>query len=123
MTLSGNIDYESEVLERYTAGEVAGMLELEYEQLVRVASCFTERDAQWRPAPGVLSALEIISYLALELLPHGPAPSLSDALHALDQLYAAWQAESTAFQRVQARYLAYHLGQLEMLRAILMSSK
>ncbi len=111
--------YRAEVEERYTWGEAAAMLEIEYRQIVACAARFTEQSARQRPSPLTPSATEIISHLAVELLPHGPAPSLSDALHALDHLYASWQSEPDAFQRLQARHLAYHLGQLHLLRLAL----
>jgi hypothetical protein len=110
---------DSELVERYVEGDAAGMLEFEYGRFVEMARRFGEREARRQAAPGAPAALEIVSHVARETLPHGPAPSLSDALHALDQLYASWQAEPAAYQRVQARHLAFHLGQLQMLALVL----
>lgn len=113
------MDYEQEVWNRYVDGVATDMMAIEYRQLIEVARTFTERQARRRLAPTLPSALELISELASELLPHGPPPSLVDALHALDLTYARWQGESDAFQRVQARRFAYCLGQLTMLRGAL----
>ena len=100
------MEEEAALVERYTAGEVAEILALEMVLLRRAASPLSEKEARWSPAPSQPSTLELISTLAAELLPHGPAPSLRDALDALDHLYAEWQSEPAAFQRVQARRLA-----------------
>ncbi len=105
-------------LDAYLLDDSLAMMEAEFLQLVRVARSFSERAARQRPAPSAPSAVEIISSLARELLPNGPAPSLSDALHALDLLYAAWQGESEPFRRAQARRLAWHGGYLSLLRAV-----
>jgi hypothetical protein len=112
---------DSELVDRYVEGDAAGMLEIEYSRFVEVARRFSEREARRQAAPGAPAALEIVSHVAREVLPYGPAPSLSDALDALDRLYASWQAEPAAYQRVQARHLAYHQGQLQMLALVLAS--
>lgn len=103
------------VRDSYAWGAAGEVLAAEYEHLVAVAQRFGERAARWSPAPTLPSALEIISHLAVELLPDGPAPSLSDALYALDRVYAQWQGEPPAYQRWQARHLVYHAAQLAML--------
>ena len=82
MVQHGPVDYEMELVERYTQGDVAGMLEVEYLQFLQNVSAFDEKTARLRVAPGARSAIELVSHLAREVLPNGPAPSLSDALHA-----------------------------------------
>lgn len=112
-------DLDGELLDRYAEGEAGGQLEIEYRQLRHIAGHFSEKLARRALAPTLPTALELISALAAALLPHGPAPSLSDALHALDRSYAAWQAEEPPFQRIQARRLAVTTGQLLLLHALL----
>lgn len=119
--MSNLIDYEGEVLDRWAAGEGREMLEVEYWQVVQALRQFSERQARQQPAPGLPSVLELASELAAEALPNGPAPSLSDTLHALDRVFAGWQAESEPFQRVQARRLVLALGKLALLQAMLLA--
>jgi hypothetical protein len=114
--MSETMDWEGEVLDRWAEGEGSAMLEVEYWQVVQMLQGFSERDARQHAAPGLPSVLELASELAVEELPNGPAPSLSDTLHALDRAFAGWQAESEPFQRTQARRLVLCLGQLTMLR-------
>lgn len=116
---TADTNYGSDLFDRYAEGDVAAMLEIEYLQLVQCARRFSERDARHAPSSSVPSARALLSRLASDELPEGEAPSLSDALHALDLAYAGWQAESVPFQRAQARMLAYHLGQLEILALFL----
>ncbi len=111
-------DMDEALLDYYVAGDGAAILEAEYARLVAVAARFSERQARWAVGDAP-TAVEIVSRLAVEALPNGPAPSLSDALHALDEIFGSWQAEPTAFQRVQGRRLAFASGQLAMLRAAL----
>ena len=108
-------DNDRDVPEEYLEGNAPDLLAAEYQRLVVIAGRFSEHEARTPRAPGAPTVLELLSSLARDLLPHGPAPSLSDSLHALDAAYAAWQAEEEPFQRVQARRLAYVLGQLTLL--------
>lgn len=106
---------EARLVDLYTEGDAGEILALEVALLREVAQRFTEHLARRVIAPGIPSALEIVSALAVELLPEGPAPSMRDALDALDRLFATWQVEPAAFQRVQARRLAEAGARLALL--------
>jgi hypothetical protein len=116
------MNYEAESLDRWAEGEASAILEVEYWQVVQALRRFSEREAKQRPAPNTPNALEIAAGLAVEELPNGPAPSLSDTLHALDRTFASWQAEDAPYQRLQARRLVYTLGELTMLRRVLLGA-
>ncbi len=117
--VDSGMNYEAESLDRWAEGEASAILEVEYWQVVQALRRFSEREAKQRPAPNTPNALEIAALLAVEELPNGPAPSLSDTLHALDRAFAVWQAEDAPYQRLQTRRLAYTLGGLSMLYQLL----
>ncbi|HEX8683018.1 MAG TPA: hypothetical protein VF707_11935 [Ardenticatenaceae bacterium] len=113
------MNYEAESLDRWAEGEASAMLEVEYWRVVQALRRFSEREAKQRPAPHAPNALEIAARLAVEELSNGPAPSLSDTLHALDRTFASWQAEDAPYQRLQTRRLVYTLGELSLLHQLL----
>jgi hypothetical protein len=101
----------------YLSGDPAEMLAAEYTYLLAVLTPLTEWRARTPVSEGQPTILERIATLLPDQLPEGPAPSLSDSLHALDIAFAGWQAENEAWQRWQARQLAAFTATIEVLYA------
>lgn len=90
----------------YLMGDPTEMLAAEYAYLLAVLTPVTEWQARTPQREGAETILELIATLLPDHLPNGSAPSLRDTLHALDNAFAEWQVESTAWQRWQARQVA-----------------
>jgi hypothetical protein len=101
----------------YLAGDSAEILAAEYTYLLAVLTPLTEWRARTPVSEGEPTILERMASLLPDQLPEGPAPSLSDSLHALDIAFAGWQAENEAWQRWQARQLAAFTTTIEVLYA------